>query len=137
MKMPSKAQIEANYRNSIGVVAERYKTGVQQTTDQKQKSLEGQALYVEKMMNQAVLERRRKGIEAVPDGKWQANAIAKGVSRIGPGMIAGAADQANGYEKTRTALEGLTLPARTGDAMQNIDNRLKLVVKTVMDANQK
>lgn len=137
MKMPSKAQIQANYTNAIPVVAERYKAGVMNTQNQKQASLDGQRLYEERMMNQTVLARRRAGIEATPDGKWQANAIAKGVTRIGEGMRAGAADQANGYEKTRVALEGLTLPARTADPMQNIDNRLKAVVSTVIAANNK
>jgi hypothetical protein len=137
MKMPSKAQIQANYTNAIPVVAERYKNGVMATNDQKAKSLDGQALYVQRMQDQSVLERRRKGIEAVPDGKWQQNALNKGVSRIGPGMQAGAADQANGYEKTRTALESLTLPPRVADPMQNIDNRLKAVVSTVIAANNK
>ena len=103
VKMPSKQQIEANYRNSVGVVAERYKTGVMNTNDQKQKSLEGQALYEQRMMDQNVLARRRKGIEAVADGKWKDNTIAKGVARISAGMLAGAADQANGYEKTRVS----------------------------------
>lgn len=137
MKMPSKAQIQANYTNAIPVVAERYKAGVLATNDQKQKSIEGQSLYVQRMQDSNVLARRQKGIEAVPDGKWQQNALAKGVTRIGEGMRAGAADQANGYEKTRTALESLTLPPRVADPMANIDNRLKAVVQAVIAANNK
>jgi hypothetical protein len=118
-------------------VPERYKQGVLGTNDQKQKSIEGQALYVQKMQDSNILARRQKGIEATPDGKWQQNALAKGVTRIGEGMRAGATDQANGYEKTRTALESLTLPPRVADPMANIDNRLKAVVQTVIAANNK
>lgn len=134
VKMPSKQQIEQNYRSAIPVVAGRYKAGIAATNDWKQKSIEGQGLYVQRMQDQSVLARREKGLAKVTDQDWQKNALDKGVSRIGAGMEAGAAKQSAGYEPIRVALEQVTLQARTTDPMQNIDNRVKPIVKAAMDA---
>ena len=137
VKMPSKAQIETNYRGSIPVVSQRYKAGVESTTDWKEKAVNGQDLYVTKMQDGNVLDRRRKGLEKVSNEDWRKNAVLKGVNRIGPGMEAGASKQAAGYEPIRQALEGLTLPPRSANAMANIDGRVKAVVQTAIDAANK
>ena len=128
VKMPSKAQIEQAYRSAIPVVSGRYKTGIEGTSNWKQAAIDGQTLYVQKMQDQSVRARREKGLNAVSDADWKNNALNKGVSRIGPGMEASAAKQANGYEPVRLAMEGLTLAPRVADANTNIDNRVKPVV---------
>lgn len=128
MRMPSQAQIQQRYTQAIPVVSERYKNGITDTTDWKAKAIEGQGLYVQKMQDSSVLARREAGLQKITDAEWKNNALAKGVSRIGPGMQAGAAKQAAGYEPVRKELEGLTLAPRVADANTNIDNRVKAVV---------
>lgn len=137
VKMPSKATIEANFRRAIPGVANSYKAGIESTTNWKQSAVDGQDLYVTAMQNQNVLARRLKGLGKVSDAEWRNAALLKGVSRIGPGMEAGASKQAAGYEPIRVALEQVTLTARTSDPMQNIDNRVKPIVQAAMNASGK
>lgn len=137
VKMPSKQAIEQAYRSAIPVVSGRYKTGVEGTQNWKQAAIDGQGLYVQRMQDQSVLARREKGLAKVSDADWKNNALNKGVSRIGPGMEAGAAKQAAGYEPIRVALEGVTLVPRTTDPMQNIDNRVKPIVQAAVNAANK
>ena len=101
VKMPSQAEIQKRYQGSIPLVSDRYKTGVEGTTDWKQKALDGQDLYVTRMQDQSVLDRRRTGLDKVSDAEWKTNAIGKGVSRIGPGMTAAVGKQSAGYEPVR------------------------------------
>jgi hypothetical protein len=128
MKMPTQAQIQTRYTQAIPVVSERYKNGIADTTDWKAKAIDGQGLYVQKMQDSSVLARREAGLQKVTDADWKKNALDKGVSRIGPGMQAGAAKQASGYEPVRKALEGLTLTPRVADHRANIVNRVTAVV---------
>lgn len=134
VKMPSQAQIQQRYTSAISVVPERYKNGVEGTTDWKQRAIDGQNLYVQKMQDQSVLARREAGLQKVTDADWKTNALSKGVQRIGTGMTAGAAKQAANYEPVRKAMESLTLPARVADANTNIDNRVKPVVAAAKNA---
>jgi hypothetical protein len=128
VKMPSQAQIQQRYTSAIPIVAERYKNGVDGTTDWKTRAIEGQGLYVQRMQDQSVLARRESGLQKVSDAEWKQNALSKGVQRIGPGMTAGASKQASGYEPVRKELEALTLAPRVADSNTNIDNRVKAVV---------
>jgi len=134
VKMPSQAQIQQRYTQAIPVVSERYKNGITDTTDWKTKAIEGQGLYVQRMQDATVLARREAGLQKTTDADWKNNALNKGVARIGPGMQAGAASQAAGYEPVRKALEGLTLAPRVADSNTNIDNRVKAVVAAAKGA---
>lgn len=137
VKMPSKQAIEQAYRSAIPVVSGRYKTGVEGTQNWKQAAIDGQGLYVQKMQDTSVLARREKGLNKVSDADWKTGALNKGVSRIGPGMEAGAAKQSAGYEPIRAALESVNLPPRTADPMSNIDNRVKPIVQAAIQAANK
>jgi hypothetical protein len=128
VKMPSQAQIQQRYTSAIPIVSDRYKNGVEGTTNWKQSAIDGQGLYVQKMQDMSVLNRRQSGLEKISETEWKQNALSKGVQRIGPGMTAGAAKQASGYEPVRKELEALTLAPRVADSNTNIDNRVKAVV---------
>jgi len=134
VKMPTRAEIEQRYKSAIPQVPARYKQGVEKTTDWKTAAIQGQSLYEQRMQDPNILKRREKGLQNVSDAEWKANAINKGVQRIGAGMEAGAAKQAANYEPIRAALESVNLPPRTADPMANIDNRVKPIVKAVVDA---
>ena len=128
VKMPSSQQIQSRYSGAVAVVPERYKQGIENTTDWKQKAIDGQDLYVAKMQNLDVLARREKSLQKVTDQDWKSRALLNGVQRIGPGMTAAAAKQAANYEPVRKELESLVLPPRVADSNMNIDNRVKAVV---------
>ena len=135
VKVKSRATIEANYRNSSSIAATRYResiSGVQWN----QAAKDGQALYVQRMQDPEILSRREKGINKVSDSDFQKALLEKGAPVIGGRMSAAAGKMASGFDPYRTALESLTLPARTGDAMQNIDNRLKPVVQKMVDTKK-
>lgn len=134
MKMPTQATIKKNYQGAIGIVGERYRTGIEGTTGWKDAAVAGQGLYVQRMQDQSVLARREKGLQKVTDADWKQNALNKGVTRIGPGMSAAVDKQAQGYEPVRAALESLTLAPRVADANTNIDNRVKAVVAAAKQA---
>lgn len=137
VRMPTQAAIRQAYESAIPVVAGRYKTGVEGTTGWKESAVAGQGLYVQRMQDSQVLARREKGLQKVTDQDWKNAALAKGVQRIGAGMQAGAAKQAQNYEPIRTALEQVSLQPRTADPMQNIDNRVKPIVQAAINASGK
>jgi hypothetical protein len=134
VKMPSQATIKQHYSQSIPVVSGRYKQGIEGTSDWKQKAIEGQNLYVQRMQSMEVLARRERGLQAVSDQTWKTQALGKGVNRISEGMTAAIDKQAAGYEPCRVALEGLNLAARTADSNANIDARVKPVVAAMKQA---
>jgi len=134
VKVKDKQTCEANYRVAISSVPAKYKAGVQRTSGVIQAAKDGQALYVARMQDQSVLDRRLKGLEKVTDQDWQIGAINKGSNRIGPGMEAGAAKQSANWDPCRQALTALNLPARVADSNANIDNRVKPVVAAMKQA---
>lgn len=137
VKMPSQQAIKNAYLSAIPVVSGRYKAGVEGTNNWQASAIAGQGLYVARMQDAAVLSRREKGLQRVSDQEWKQNALDKGVSRIGPGMTAGANKQAMNYEPIRVALESVSLPPRTADPMANIDARVKPIVQAAINASGK
>lgn len=136
VKMPSSAEISKRYKDAIPRVASAYKQGVEKVTDFPERAIAGQDLYVERMRDPDVLERRAAKLAKISNEDWRGPASDVGAARIGPGMAANVTKQARNYEPIRTALEGVSLPDRTGDAMANIDNRVKPVVKAQIDAKK-
>lgn len=137
VRMPSRAEIEQRYRSAIPQVPARYKAGVEKTSGWKEAAIQGQALYEARMQDPNVLKRREKGLQNVSDADWKNNVLAKGVQRIATGMESSASKQSANYEPIRAALESVTLPPRSADPMANIDNRVKPIVKAIVDAANK
>lgn len=135
VKVKSKAQIEKNYKDASTLAATRYRDAIP-TAEWKDEALKGQDVYVAKMSDPAVLARRNSGIEKVSDTDWRNNAITKGAPVIGGRMSAAAPKQSAGFEPYRRALEGLTLPDRTADGMENLVNRGGAVVRLMMDTKE-
>ena len=133
VRVKSAEAIDANYKAAIGRVPAAYKEGVQRTTDWKEKALEGQGLYEERMRDPDVLSRRAAGLEKVSQDEWKHKAADVGATRIGPGMAAGANKRKANFEPYRSALEGVDLPPRTADPMANIDNRVKPIAQALID----
>jgi len=124
VRIKSATEIDKAYKDAIGNVPAKYKTGVQATTGWKEAAIAGQGLYEQQMSDRAVLARRQKGLESVADEDWKKNTIDKGAARIGAGMTAGADKRTKNYEPYRNEIAAITLPARTADPTQNVTNRV-------------
>ncbi len=135
-RMPSQAEINKAYKDAIPRVPGKYREGIQGTTGFIEAAVAGQSNYETKMADTAVLARRGKRLAQLTDADWKNPALEKGAARIGQGMTAGADKQSRNYEPYRSALEGTTLPARTTDPMANIDNRVKGVVRVMVDTKK-
>ena len=136
MKIKSQAQIDAAYKAGIPKAAGNYKNGIIGTTDWQEKAIKGESNYAAGVGKAVAEGTRAKKLAGVSNAEWQAAASSKGAERIGPGMLASADKRAKNYEPFRQSLEGLVLPDRTTDSNANIDNRLKLVVKTLEDTKK-
>jgi len=136
VKVKPLATIEKNYKGAAGTAASRYKDAIPGITWQSE-AIAGQDLYEAKMQDPTVLARRETGIAKVSDSEFKAALAAKGAPVLASRMTAAAGKMAQGYAPIRSALEGLSLPPREADPMTNIDNRLKPVVQTMIDAAEK
>jgi len=137
VQVPDQATRRAAYERSIGGVPAAYKAGVEATQGWQKSALDGQALYEQRMQDQNVLRRRANSLAKVTDNDWKSKASQVGSQRIASGMQAGAQKQAANYEPIAEALRAVNLPARTGDAMSNIDNRVKPIVQAAINASPK
>jgi hypothetical protein len=135
VKVRPEAQRKTNYVNAATLVPGKYTAGVQSATWQGA-ALEGQALYVQKLSQPDVLERRAKNIAKVSDGEWRDAAVKKGGPIIGARMTLGADKQIANSRPYIAALEALTLPPRVADGMANLMARGGAVVQA-MEATKK
>ena len=136
VKVKDAAQRKANYVSAIGAVPGKYQAGIQATSNWKERAIQGQGLYEQRMRDAEVLSRRERGLNRTSDAQWKQNAAGIGAQRIATGMQAGAEKQTANYEPYAAALRGLELPERTADPMANIDARVKPVVSTMVQVKQ-
>lgn len=136
VKVKPLATIEKNYKDSAGTAASRYKDSIPGITWQAA-AIDGQDLYVAKMTDPEILARRAQEISEVSDTEFRNALMTKGAPVIGSRMALAAPKMAQGYAPIRNALLSLVLPARVADPMQNIDNRLKPVVTTMIEASDR
>ena len=135
--VPSAQERKQKYLNSLGVVPGNYKAGIERTSNWKESALNGQPLYEQQMQNTQVLRRRAAALERTSEAEWKSRASNIGSVRIADGMRNGADKQTQNYEPIAQALRGVTLPDRTADPMANIDNRVKPIVRAMIDASPK
>jgi len=131
VKVKSIDKAKRNYKQAASTAAARYKDSIADV-DWKGPALEAQSLYEEQMSNPAVLARRATGIEKTTNEAMKAAMLAKGAPVIGSRMAAADGDWGAGWSPYKSALEAVDLPAKTGDAMTNIDQRLKPIVAAMV-----
>ncbi|GAG60168.1 unnamed protein product [marine sediment metagenome] len=138
VKIKSAGQIDANYKAAIGRVPGAYKTGVMGTSDWQEKASSdaAESLYAEKVAEAVAAGRRKKAVSAVSNAEWQGAAANVGAARIGAGMTAGAGKRTSNFEPYRSAIEGVTLPARTADPLANVDARVKPIVSALVETKK-
>jgi len=135
MDTKSAAQTYTNWDNARGRAATNYPIGIEANTTWFNRALAGQATYVSAMMNPTVLNRRATGLQAkTSQADWKLKAKEKGGARISAGMAAGASKYQAAANTIIGTLQALSLPDRTGDAMQNIDNRVKPIAQALQAA---
>ena len=136
VNVPSQADRQRAYEQSIGAVPQKYQQGIQGTTGWKEAAIAGQGLYEEKMRDPEVLSKRARSLEKVNEADWKQRAATTGASRIAAGMTANASKQAANYEPIAQALRAVELPARSADPMANIDARVKPIVQAAVNASR-
>jgi len=138
VKIKSAAEIDKRYKDAISRVPANYKAGVQATTHWQERaaSPEAEELWKAKIAEAAAASRRQKAVSQVSNSEWQQKAANIGATRIGAGMSAGADKRTRNFEPYRSAIEGTNLPARSVDPMANIDNRVKGIVKALVDTKK-
>ena len=135
MKIKSSAEISKKWDEAIGRVPAAYKEGVAGTTDWQEKAASDDAenLWKEKIAEAAARNARQKAVSAVSNEEWRSAAVNKGSARIGAGMTAAKAKRAAKFEPYRSAIEGLSLPAKTADPTANVTNRVIPIAVALSD----
>ena len=136
VKVKSAAEIDKNYRDAISRVPAKYKAGVERTTDWQEKAAAAEELWAAKIQEAAAEKRRQKGIARVSNEDWKRKAATLGAERIARGMSENADKRTKNFEPFRAALEGVSLPPRTADPLANVDNRVKPIVKALVDTKK-
>lgn len=138
VKIKSSADIAKKWEDAIGRVPASYKSGVSRTTDwaEKASSEDAETLWKQKIDEAAAAKRRQKAVAAVSNEEWKKAASEKGAARIGAGMTAAKSKRTTNFEPYRSAIEGVSLPAKTADPMANIDARVKPVVSALVETKK-
>lgn len=133
VRIKSASDIDGKYRAAIGRVPGAYKDAVAKVTGWQAAAIEGEELWKARIAEAAAAGRRAKALTAVSDEEWKRKAGTLGAERIGRGMTENADKRTRNYEPYRTTIEATELPARVADPMANVDNRVKGIVKALVD----
>jgi len=132
IKMPSQAQIKENYANSASKARTNYEAGVADNQDQHERAFSDVAErnYATAMQRVTTNKtRQKKGKEKSSQATWKERSMTKGAPALGAAIPLSADKMASGYEPIRSGLDGFTIPDKTTDPYQNVDNILKVVIK--------
>jgi len=130
--MPSAEEIDKAYKEAIRIVPERYKRRVQLVRGWKERAIEGEETYKEKMMKVIEEERRKRGLERISEEDWRKGAVEKGAKIIGRHMEFGAEKRRKNYEPFRNALDGLEIPDKGPDPVENARTIVPVVVEALV-----
>ena len=138
VKIKSSADIAKKWEDAIGRVPAAYKSGVGRTTDwaEKASSDDAENLWKQKIDEAAAVKRRQKAVSQVSNEEWKKQASEKGSARIGAGMTAAKGKRTSNFEPYRSAIEGVSLPAKSADPMANIDARVKPIVSALVETKK-
>lgn len=138
VKIKSAAEIDKRYKDGISRAPAAYKAGVTATTDWQEKasSNEAEDLYAAKIREAVSAKSRQRGVSRVSNADWKNRASDVGSARIGPGMTANADKRTKNFEPYRSAIEGVSLPAKGADPIANVDNRVKPIVSALVETKK-
>lgn len=130
------SEVQAKWEAGIGRAGANYKTGVTNAKNVIEKAIEAEPLFAAKMQDAIAKGSRAKGLAKVTTEQWRAAAQEKGAARIGPGMSAAKGKFNQGIGRVLSTIQGVSLPARTTDPLANVDNRVKPIVKALVDMKE-
>ena len=125
--------VQKKWEDAIGRVPASYTEGVSGAKDVIAKGVSGEELYATKVQEAIASKRRATELAKVSDTDWKNAATTKGAQRIGPGMSAAKGKFNKGINEVLTVIQGVTIAPRTADGLTNVDNRVKPIVKALMD----
>jgi len=96
-----------------------------------------EALYGEKVAAAVANKSRQKALSRVSESDVNAAMQATGAANYRSGTGRGADKQVRNVEPYLSALEGITLPARTSDPMTNVTGRVGLIAVTLSDLKKR
>ena len=131
--MKSLAEARINFESAIGTLGDRFIAGINRADwAGKAGSEQAEANYAAGVQKAVSAKSRQSGVKKVTNAEWQAAAATKGGAVIGT-RVRESLDkwEANfGPVFAAVVADIQRLPARTTDAMSNIDMRLKPTVKS-------
>jgi len=133
----SAAEAVKNFEAGIGRAGANYKAGIERTSNFIERAIAGEDLYAQKMQDAISRKSRAAGLRKSSDAEWKKAAGGKGAQRIGPGMLASKDKFARGIAEVISTLQGITLPPRTADPLQNVTNRVGLIATTLHEKFKK
>ena len=137
MARKSITQASSNYEGAIPIVRGRYEQGVQDGDwAAGVKNPAAKKNYEEGIRKSIANDSWGKSVAKVSNEDWKQAALTKGANNIEEGMRQGKEKYERNFSPILTAMNSAAdkLPARTTDANQNIDARLKPIVKAAQDA---
>lgn len=128
------SEITENFIAGASRAPAKYKKGVMRADWQgPASSEEAESNYAAGVAEASANRTRQRNIQNVSNADWQRGASEKGAARIGKGMADAAPKQAQKWAPYRSFLEGQTLPPRTRNATENVQNRLIPIAQGMQD----
>lgn len=128
------SEITENFVAGAARAPAKYKKGVMRADWQGPASSEAaEANYAAGVQEAVGNKSRQRKIQAVSNADWQRGASTTGAERIGRGMSNAAGKQSANWAPYRSFLEGLSLPEKTRNATENIQNRSIPVAQGMQD----
>ena len=131
------AEAGQNLKDSVSRIPAAYKRAVLKADwSGPASSDQAQTNWVAKMTDPTVQARRQANIRATPNAVWSKNSDELGGARIGTGITQGLAKYNTNFAPILTAMNTAAeaAPAKGVNANENIDNRLKPVVRAAQAA---
>lgn len=135
--MKTITQAASNYKSSVSLVPERYRMGVESADwASAVRRPEAEQNWSAGVQKAAAEQAYSKGVGRVSNEEWRRMASSKGAASIAQGMSLGADKYQRRFAPILSAMNDAakSLPARSTDAMANIDTRLKPIVTAAMAA---
>ncbi|RLI86944.1 MAG: hypothetical protein DRP01_03120 [Archaeoglobales archaeon] len=120
------------WKEAITRVPAAYKKGIQRTTGFVEKAAAAEDVWIQRIQEAAARRAREAGLRKITDDQWKKAALEKGAARIGGGMQASVERFNRGISEVISVLQGVTLPPRTADPIQNVE-RVKAIVQAMVE----
>ena len=132
-------EMKKRYEEAATIVPSRYKRAIERVTGWKEKAASdaAEARWEAKIRDAIDKKKRKKALEKVDESEWKKKAAEVGGARIGEGMRKNVDKYTEKFKPFHEALAALELPEKSASWEENIENRLKKVVRTLVETKEK